>query len=279
MKISIKNLLTKLTGLAFATAFTLSASAGVIKTDIIFVIDESGSMGGAQANLINNIGIFANILSGGNVDAMFGLVGYGRTSGSGGPGPQTLSALTDATTFASNAASLIASGSTEPAYDAIAYSLNNPNGYNSGGSFAFRNDAVTNIILVTDEDSDQRSNSATWVDVDAMLKAASALFNLVSNTTARDSRIGGDGTNLQTLGTLATQNGGQWFNFSELSSSNSAVVQSFVEAFANAKLQETIDFCTANPNDPACVFTQVPEPKGLVALALGIFLLRRLARK
>jgi hypothetical protein len=42
----------------------------------------------------------------------------------------------------------------------------------------------------------------------------------------------------------------QVFDLNALNSSNQAVVESFVTAFASAKLNETIDFCTANPTAP-----------------------------
>lgn len=241
-----------------------SAQAAVIKTDVIFIVDESGSMGTVQANLRNNIGLFAQILNDGGVEGAFGLVGYGNNSVE----PRTLTDLTDPVSFAAAAISLVASGGTEPAYDAIEYAFNAPTAYGAGGSFSFRNDAVTNIILLTDEP--HNGSSTLWSDADSIIKANNALFNLVSDSSAFSVVNGGD------LASLATGNGGNVFDLSLFNTSDQSVVAQFVADFADVKLQETLDFCVANPNDPACTSVpSVPEPKGLAALALVLFAARR----
>ena len=80
------------------------------------------------------------------------------------------------------------------------------------------------------------------------------------------------GTNtIRSIGPLATGHGGQVFNLGGLNTTDQTVVQAFVTDFANAKLQETIDFCVANPNDPACITTvPVPEPTSILLLSLGL---------
>ncbi|WP_371192708.1 VWA domain-containing protein [Glaciecola sp. SC05] len=252
------------------TFLSLTVSAATIKTDVIFIVDESGSMGNVQTNLRNNIGLFASILSGGGlVDASFGLVGYGN----GGVVPRTLTDLTDPTAFALAAGNLIASGGTEPAYDAIAYALNTPNAYPGNvGAFSFRNDAITNIILLTDEP--HNGSSTTWADTDGFLKANSALFNVVTTNSGNATVNGGN------FEQLAVDNGGAIFSLAAFNTNDNQVITDFVTDFANAKLQETIDFCTANPNDPACTgVTPVPAPQGLALLAMAIFAVRRMSKK
>lgn len=61
-------------GLILGTAVAVSpAHAAPILSDIVFVVDESGSMGNVQANLRTNIGLFASILTGtGQVNAQYG---------------------------------------------------------------------------------------------------------------------------------------------------------------------------------------------------------------
>ena len=54
-------------GLTFA-----SAGHAVIYSDIVMMVDESGSMGTVQANLRNNISTFASILQAGGLDVRFG---------------------------------------------------------------------------------------------------------------------------------------------------------------------------------------------------------------
>ncbi len=75
----LKNLLAStLVGVSALMGLT-SQSQAAIATDIIMIVDESGSMGTEQVNLRNNIGLFASILSNGGVDARYGLVGYGSS--------------------------------------------------------------------------------------------------------------------------------------------------------------------------------------------------------
>ncbi len=244
------------------SAFGLSTPAqAVILTDVIMIVDESGSMGDVQANLRNNIGLFANILSAGGVDAQFGLVGYGNSAVK----PRMLTDLTSAANFATAAMGLQVNGGTEPAYTASAFALNALDGQSS--LFSFRSNAVKNIIIFTDEPSNGDTTSrgavggsaVTLSIVDGLLTANNALYNAVlSGTSTRNS-----------IGDLAADHGGSVFDLASLNTTTQSVVQSFVEMFAKAKLQETIDFCTANPNDPACQ-NVVPEPGVLALLGLGV---------
>lgn len=267
----MKSLLKKVTlgaslGLLCLTSFI--SNANIIKTDIIFVVDESGSMGNVQVNLRNNIAAFASQLNASGVDASYGLVGYGD----GSVVPNTLTDLTDPASFATAAQGLIASGGTEPAYDAIAYALNENTSYpdpvNPGsflaGNFSFRNDAVTNIILLTDEP--HNGSTFSYATIDAMLKANNALFNLVSYPGPADAVINGG-----SLSQLASNNGGQTFDLGGLNSNDPAIITAFVTAFAQAKAIETRTFCQLNPTDPACQnVNPVPAPAGIVLLATGI---------
>ena len=95
--------------------------------------------------------------------------------------------------------------------------------------------------------------------IDGLLTANNALYNAV---------LSGAST-IASLGGLATSHGGSVFNLNNLNTSDTSVVQSFVTAFANAKLQETLTFCQLNPNDPACQ-NKVPEPGILALLGLGV---------
>lgn len=244
------------------SAFGLSTPAqAVILTDVIMIVDESGSMGNVQTNLRNNIGLFANTLAAGGVDAQFGLVGYGN----GSVIPRMLTDLTSAANFATAAQGLVASGGTEPAYTASAFALNALDGQSS--LFSFRSNAVKNIIIFTDEPSNGDTaargtvggSAVTLSIVDGLLTANKALYNAVlqySDTIA-------------SIGDLATWHGGSVFDLASLNTTNQTVVTNFVTTFANAKLKETIDFCTANPNDPACQ-NVVPEPGVLALLGLGV---------
>jgi hypothetical protein len=271
MNFSFKKTLVK--GLAIlATTFALSANANVIKTDIVFVVDESGSMGSVQANLKHNIRLFASILAAGGVDAQFGIVGYGAGSLDN---VRLVSNFVSAANFATEAAKLVASGSYEPAYEAIFYALNTATAYNNNTSagLSYRNDAVTNIIMLTDEDANVPSGGKTWAETNTLLQTMQALFNIVTDSAGNSTQAGG------TLNQLAANNGGNTFNINDFANGTQQEIEAFVTNFASVKLQETIDFCVANPNDPACQNVSVPEPKGLVALALGLLFVRRFAKK
>ncbi|PTQ77633.1 putative secreted protein with PEP-CTERM sorting signal [Nitrosospira multiformis] len=255
-------------------ALGLSAQAAPIQTDIIMIVDESGSMGNVQANLRNNIGLFASILSGGGlVDARYGLVGYGDSA----VRPRMVTDFTDPAGFATAAMGLTTNGGTEPGYTASAFALNELDGQSS--LFSFRSDALINIIIFTDEPSNGDTasrgavggNAVTASILDELLKDNNALYNAV---------LRGSST-INSFSALATGNHGQVFDLNGLNSTNQTVVQDFVTAFASAKLNETIDFCTANPTAPGCQPTgpaQVPEPGilGLIALGMvGLGLTRR----
>jgi hypothetical protein len=257
---NFKNVVLKTAALA-SLVLALNANAAPIKTDIIFIVDESGSMGAVQANLTNNIGLFASILSGGGVDANYGLVGYGASSADN---IRTLTDLVDASSFATAAGNLIANGFSEPAFDAVAYALNSLSAQAS--SFSYRSDAITNIIVLTDEPSNGDAEFS-FASTDALLSANNALFNAVLGQFA-----------LGDLSTLATNNGGNVFDLSLFASNDAQVVEDFVTDFANVKLQETLTFCELNPNDPACTNVEVPVPPlaALFGLAMaGVFLRRK----
>lgn len=238
-----------------------------ILTDVVFVVDESGSMGGVQTNLRNNIGLFASILSAGGVDARYGLVGYGN----GSVVPRQLTNFTTAANFAIAAQNLVASGGTEPGFSASAFALNAIDGQID--TFSYRSNAVKNIIIFTDENNDVYDAAGarvggvapTYSVIDGLLTANNALYNAVVS----------DGgacldANANCFVPLALAHSGQQFNLDSLNTSDQSVVQAFVTAFANAKLKETIDFCAANPTAPECQGGSVPEPGTLALMGLAI---------
>jgi hypothetical protein len=251
--------------LGFAAALGTAPSAqSAILTDIIMIVDESGSMGNVQANLRNNIGLFASILSAGGIDAQYGLVGYGSNT----IVPRMLTDLTDPTSFATAAQGLLINGGIEPGYTATAFALNQLD--NQSSLFSFRANAVKNIIIFTDEPSNGDTIArgtvggfaVTYATVDSLLTNANALFNAVLRGTSTINSYSG----------LATAHGGNVYDLNGLNTTDQTVVSAFVDAFARSKLQEIIDFCTANPNDPACQGGpgQVSEPGALALLGIGL---------
>ncbi|QDP02909.1 vWA domain-containing protein [Thalassotalea sp. PS06] len=251
---------TCIVSLAFVIS-TFQVQAAQIKSDIIMIVDESGSMGPVQDNLRDNIALFASIMSAGGIDVRFALVGYGASFDQ----IRTVTDFTDAAGFGAAAATLISSGSDEDAYDAIAYALNSYGPESS--SFSFRNDAVKNVIIFTDEPDG--NGELNFSDADSILTANNALFNAV---------LSGFHT-ISSIGPLADNHGGSVFDLNGLNTTDQSVVQTFVTNFANAKLQETIGFCTANPQDPACRNSDTPNPTVPEPTSLLLFGLAGLALK
>lgn len=93
------------------------------EADIIFIVDESGSMGDEQTALQANIIQVANDLAA-STSGRYGLVGYGASN----PTPVTELPLTDdLAAFAAAVGALTTNGGTEPGYDATIHSLTDPN--------------------------------------------------------------------------------------------------------------------------------------------------------
>lgn len=264
-----KNLLSSAV-LAAGLAFGATQAQAVILTDIIMLVDESGSMSGVQDNLRANISLFASILSAGGVDARYGLVGFGGVS-SPNQRPRMVTNLTTSGAFATAATGLVASGGFESGFSATAFALNAID--NQSSLFSFRPNAVKNIIIFTDEDNDSDSGpgysvnglAPTYSVIDNLLTQNNALFNAVVSS-------GGACTtsNADCYVPLALAHNGQQFDLNSLNTINQTVVQSFVTAFATAKLKETIDFCTANPTAPECQGGTIPEPASLALFGIGL---------
>lgn len=258
----IKRLLSTI--LLCSALISTHTQAAPILTDIVFVVDESGSMGNVQTNLRNNIGLFASILQGtGQVSAQFGLVGYGSRN----PAPRMLTDFTNPASFSLAAQGLLTNGWIEPGYTATAFALNALD--NQSSLFSYRSNAVKNIIILSDEPSNGDTTARGTVGgsavsnavLDGLLTANNALYNGVLRNT----------DTLNSYSQLIADHSGTVFNLNLFNTNNQTIVEDFVTAFANTKLQETLDFCQLNPRDPACNPTiSVSEPSSFALLALGL---------
>lgn len=254
-----------LLGLILSTAAAIApVHAAPILSDIVFVVDESGSMGTVQSNLRDNIGLFASILTGtGQVDARYGLVGYGDRS----IVPRMVTDLTDPTSFAAAAQGLQINGGIEPGYTATAFALNALD--NQTDLFSFRSNAVKNIIILTDEPSN--GDTAARGSVGGEAVSESLLDGLLTDNNALYNGVLRRTSTIASYSDLITGHGGQVFDLNLFNTSDQTIVQQFVTDFANAKLQETLDFCQLNPTNPACQpSASVPEPSSLALIGLGL---------
>jgi len=267
-------------------SISIGASAVPITTDIIAVVDESGSMGGEHAWLGGMMtGLDAALTAEAGADpisAQYGLLGYGSyiNSSSGRKLVVGSGDFGTAAEFSTATGNLVTSGGFEDGYQAMDYALNN---------YVLRSAAVTNVILVTDED---RDGNVAPVDAAAMLaslQSMNALLNAVVNvdfecgngdkalgmdsagngyvadggggftSCAGASATGGFGTSIADYVDVALATGGAAWDLGLLRAGGNTAL-SFTTAFTDIKVQETVN------NPPS----SVPEPSSLALLGLGL---------
>jgi len=227
-----------------AAALTLSSGANaIISSDIVWVVDTSGSMGDDIAQVKARIAQFDTVMTNNGIDARYGLVRFG--------GANTL--IQDITTFADfNRAggpfqTLSANGGgTEDGSAALQVAM----------SASFRANVVRNFILVTDEDDD---NSGNRPDLAAALAATTGVdefINIIGNPADDSNSYYQD---------LAPANNGLFFNIVDFRNDPNA----FFDNFVNTKVKEIKDFCDLNPNDPQCQGS-VPEPASMALFGIGL---------
>lgn len=122
---------------------------------IVFVVDESGSMSGEHTFLQTFApALEQQLLAAGLTSVQFGLVGFGNSAVVPRQFLINGSPFGSAADFATAAGGLVISGGTEDGYAGIQYALDN---YTFAGG---ANTAV--IVLVTDEDRDNTNNALTF---------------------------------------------------------------------------------------------------------------------
>jgi hypothetical protein len=116
--------------------------------DIVFIMDNSGSMSDEQAAVATNVKDFVTQLAGSGIDYALGLCRYGSSTSSGNPIIEENGILTsNADYFKSSVwTKNVANGGKEPGYYAIKQ---------AASSFAFRPGAQKIFIIITDENPNQ----------------------------------------------------------------------------------------------------------------------------
>ena len=142
-------------------------------TDIVFIMDNSGSLEDEQDAVSQNVINFVNSLSASGVDYALGLCRYGMSTSSGNPVIEDNGILTTDANYFKNVIwkKNISSGGDEPGYFAI---------QQSASSFAFRPGAQKVFIIITDETPDQ--GGATLLDaLSVCMNNSITLFALTYN--------------------------------------------------------------------------------------------------
>jgi len=211
----------------------------VVLADIVFVFDESSSMGNEQDDVINNLGIFTQAMIDAGINVQYGLVGFGWVSTTN-PDPfiRLVTDLTNEAGLVTGLNDLHQIGDTEKGFQATKFALDN---------ITWRSGAVKNIILITDEDSDGVEGGA-----DAALTALNALWNGIVNFNDFNSPAG----NYQTL---AHAHGGEIFDIAAFNADPSG----FISFFAQFKVQEILN--NGNGGGPV-----IPEPSTMLLLGAGL---------
>jgi hypothetical protein len=243
------------TFLAAAAAAVLGMagnSQAAIVADIMWVIDTSCSRAEDIDEVKQRIAEFDAVMIGNNIDARYGLVRFG------GP-PRLIQDFTSIGNFtaAGSPFSLLTDdgGGSEDGSLALQVAL----------TASYRPDAVRNLILVTDE-RDERGGNRPDLTADLAATAARELINIIGNPQDDPGSYYRD---------LAPAHGGAFFDIMDFRADPGP----FFTNFINTKVNEIVqDFCSVNPNDPACV-NRIPEPMSAALVGLGLLGMGALRRR
>lgn len=152
-------------------------SGGTRRADIVFLMDNSGSMSEEQNAIEANVTDFVNNLSISGVDFALGLCRYGDTQNSGYPIIEDNGILTsDIDYFINNLWQRnTINGGFEPGWDAL---------YQSVSSFSFRPGSQKIFVLITDESVTGDGNMGTYTKqhaIDALNASTVSLYSLIED--------------------------------------------------------------------------------------------------
>jgi Mg-chelatase subunit ChlD len=198
-----------------------NAQTGPISGDIIFVIDESGSMDPYQNAIQNGIPDLASAIQAEGVDAQFGVIGFGSNS----PAPAVVQPSTsDLTTFATAIDMLNSSGLDEPGYDALELAT-------VSSETQQRPNAGLCVVLVTDAPSNGAGLTDPADPIRALTQAGATLFGALGDTDPANSP---GNTTFDSYEPIIDATGGAWFPIEDLLSDTANLVQTIGSACAEA---------------------------------------------
>ena len=236
------------------------ASSVFAAADIVFLVDESGSMSTEHAWLDGMVTSMNTELAAlGETDVTYSLVGFGNAYYGTYQVPHTLLDTGTVGEFTTATDSLQVYGGFEDGYAAIDYSLNNLN---------FTAGAAMNFILITDEDRDVTPiapyTGITYASILEDLTDANALLNVVVDgtfsfegqplvgtgdegyvadglggytTTGAADSLSGYGTTITDYANLALATGGAAWDLNQLRAGG-LTAESFTNAFVASKLRK-----------------------------------------
>ncbi|WP_069472769.1 VWA domain-containing protein [Candidatus Marithrix sp. Canyon 246] len=193
----------------FAGIFTAAHAVVNPPADIVFIIDESGSMQNDIDQVRINVNFIADQLEL-SLDSRYALVEFG---GGSGPNPGLTTNLTDAAGLSTALATLVASGGYEPGVEATIFAHDNVS-FRTGSAYGC-------YVLITDEDSDG-GNLTTAV---TKLQAQNALWLGIVNPPFGGNTATTYGSN---PGSLSEATGGTIFKIIDFKASPQAVLNKLI---------------------------------------------------
>jgi len=272
---------TLLTGVAVLALATGAQAASI--ADVVFIVDESGSMGGEHAFLEDVIPDLDAALAAKSITGNYAVIGYGDSA----QVPRTVRNFGTAAATATNLASdLRLTGGTEDGYAGMGYALN---------QLTFTGSAI-NFILVTDEDRDDIVNCPgslcglpdSYASMLSALNSKKVVLNAILDLNLNGGALGYDGTTSYSpdgSGGFTETAGGGYSAFSSLGQdygdmalatsgavwdlgilrSGGSNAESFASAFINVKVEEIQDQLNPIPL-PASAWLLVGAMAGMGAL-------------
>jgi hypothetical protein len=266
----------KKSGIILLIIFMATGRAGAA-LDLMFVVDESGGMSGEHewvGSMVTSLD--SALVSVGENDNKYGLVGFGAGTSDGGPGARKIgSSWKSATRLSAATEKLVTSGCIEDGWDGIVYGMKN---------YYFRSEAVTNMILITDEDRDPVNTDLTYDYVQSKLNAKNVMLDVIVDCGFKDSTgavalgVSADGTAYLAdgLGGFTTSSGGvmvsPYYNTDvcyvelawatggtawdiELLRKGGLIAESFTAAFIDSKVSQ---------------FVHTPAPGAFLLVSIGV---------